>query len=108
MRLFAWTAWPSGLRRQLKALVRKGVGSNPTAVILFLWDMLLKPRASISEFEGVSLFCTGSQCSLAVERLLRKQKVAGSIPVVGSKCLPRKHYWYLTESIKLRSKCVPT
>ena len=25
-------AWPSGLRRQLKALVRKGVGSNPTAV----------------------------------------------------------------------------
>ena len=26
------TAWPSGLRRQLKALVRKGVGSNPTAV----------------------------------------------------------------------------
>ena len=26
-------AWPSGLRRQLKALVRKGVGSNPTAVI---------------------------------------------------------------------------
>ena len=28
------TAWPSGLRRQLKALVRKGVGSNPTAVIL--------------------------------------------------------------------------
>ena len=27
------TAWPSGLRRQLKALVRKGVGSNPTAVI---------------------------------------------------------------------------
>ena len=30
------TAWPSGLRRQLKALVRKGVGSNPTAVILLL------------------------------------------------------------------------
>ncbi|RMX62334.1 hypothetical protein DD238_008495 [Peronospora effusa] len=22
--------WPSGLRRQFKALVRKGVGSNPT------------------------------------------------------------------------------
>ena len=28
-------AWPSGLRRQLQALVRKGVGSNPTAVIYF-------------------------------------------------------------------------
>ena len=26
------TVWPSGLRRWLKALVRKGVGSNPTAV----------------------------------------------------------------------------
>ena len=29
------TVWPSGLRRQFKALVRKGVGSNPTAVIFF-------------------------------------------------------------------------
>ena len=27
------TVWPSGLRRWLKAPVRKGVGSNPTAVI---------------------------------------------------------------------------
>ena len=26
------TLWPSGLRRWLKAPVRKGVGSNPTAV----------------------------------------------------------------------------
>ena len=30
---FAKTVWPSGLRRWLKAPVRKGVGSNPTAVI---------------------------------------------------------------------------
>ena len=29
----AETAWPSGLRRCVKAAVRKGVGSNPTAVI---------------------------------------------------------------------------
>ena len=28
-----WTVWPSGLRRWLQAPVRKGVGSNPTAVI---------------------------------------------------------------------------
>ena len=28
------TVWPSGLRRWLKAPVRKGVGSNPTGVIL--------------------------------------------------------------------------
>ena len=27
------TLWPSGLRRWLKAPVRKGVGSNPTGVI---------------------------------------------------------------------------
>ena len=26
------TVWPSGLRRWLQAPVRKGVGSNPTAV----------------------------------------------------------------------------
>ena len=31
--------WPSGLRRQLKALVRKGVGSNPTSII-FLYFLL--------------------------------------------------------------------
>ena len=29
------TVWPSGLRRWLQAPVRKGVGSNPTAVIYF-------------------------------------------------------------------------
>ena len=30
----AKTLWPSGLRRWLKAPVRKGMGSNPTGVIL--------------------------------------------------------------------------
>ena len=30
------TVWPSGLRRWLQAPVRKGVGSNPTAVILHI------------------------------------------------------------------------
>ena len=33
--LYRKTMWPSGLRRQLQALVRKGVGSNPTVVITF-------------------------------------------------------------------------
>ena len=32
--LFGMTVWPSGLGRWLKAPVRKGVGSNPTAVTL--------------------------------------------------------------------------
>ena len=27
-----WTAWPSGLRCQIQALVRKGVGSNPIVI----------------------------------------------------------------------------
>ena len=31
--LYSKTVWPSGLRRWLQAPVRKGVGSNPTAVI---------------------------------------------------------------------------
>ncbi len=31
------TVWPSGLRRWLQAPVRKGVGSNPTAVTLRDW-----------------------------------------------------------------------
>ena len=30
--LRSMTVWPSGLRRWLQAPVRKGVGSNPTAV----------------------------------------------------------------------------
>ena len=33
------TVWPSGLRRWLQAPVRKGVGSNPTAVILFSFQV---------------------------------------------------------------------
>ena len=30
--LVSMTVWPGGLRRWLKAPLRKGVGSNPTAV----------------------------------------------------------------------------
>ena len=44
------TAWPSGLRRQLKALVRKGVGSNPTAVKFFsevVFVMALEYRVEV-------------------------------------------------------------
>ena len=40
---FAKTVWPSGLRRWLKAPVRKGVGSNPTAVIRALWQQVCGP-----------------------------------------------------------------
>ena len=37
------TVWPSGLRRWLQAPVRKGVGSNPTAVTLSGDDVWLSP-----------------------------------------------------------------
>ena len=40
---FGKTVWPSGLRRWLKAPVRKGVGSNPTAVIRALWQQVCGP-----------------------------------------------------------------
>ena len=44
------TVWPSGLRRWLQAPVRKGVGSNPTAVILCsaLWLLLLHPADTMA------------------------------------------------------------
>ena len=35
------TVWPSGLRRWLKAPVRKGVGSNPTAVNIIAGNLLM-------------------------------------------------------------------
>ena len=42
------TVWPSGLRRWLKAPVRKGVGSNPTAVILTLrWHQNVHIQGSL-------------------------------------------------------------
>lgn len=36
-------AWPSGLRRCVKAAVRKGVGSNPTAIKFFsiFWRLII-------------------------------------------------------------------
>ena len=41
------TVWPSGLRRWLKAPFRKGVGSNPTAVILQAPTALKRRMAKI-------------------------------------------------------------
>ena len=41
------TVWPSGLRRHVKAVVRKGVGSNPTAVTFFTSPFLFSWREKI-------------------------------------------------------------
>ena len=46
-KLQAMTVWPSGLRRWLQAPVRKGVGSNPTAVICSLFCALARPAIQI-------------------------------------------------------------
>ena len=53
--------WPSGLRRQLKALVRKGVGSNPTFIIIFskfvfvlIYQKIEIHAFNLSELAGVS------------------------------------------------------
>ena len=60
----ATTSWPSGLRRNVKAVVLIGVGSNPTDVKLF---MLLRRHANDSsthvgrtystEYEDHPSFC---------------------------------------------------
>ena len=42
------TVWPSGLRRWLQAPVRKGVGSNPTAVMLVSWGGLAHARLGLA------------------------------------------------------------
>ena len=76
------TAWPSGLRRQLKALVRKGVGSNPTAVILV--------RVSFFRFQkiGFNFKSEALQHHAAIAQLGERQtedlEVPGSIPGLGS------------------------
>ena len=45
--------WPSGLRRCVKAAVRKGVGSNPTAVIFAFFQSAL----------GEKCFYTINECA---------------------------------------------
>ena len=45
--------WPSGLRRQIKALVRKGVGSNPTFIkSLFFFAFAGCAHSSFGDGDG--------------------------------------------------------
>jgi hypothetical protein len=41
---FHQVRWPSGLRRQTKDLVRKGVGSNPTLITFFAFSVHSEAR----------------------------------------------------------------
>ena len=52
------TVWPSGLRRWLQAPVRKGVGSNPTAVMLHFYtfgEAQRGPPSAPLSFERLSV-----------------------------------------------------
>ena len=65
------TVWPSGLRRWLKAPVRKGVGSNPTAVIslahvLALWLTKRTGTARASCLLAIWWFCQRLLCGSSV------------------------------------------
>ncbi len=42
--------WPSGLRRQIQALFRKGVGSNPTFCIFYSYPSSIIPHISDLSF----------------------------------------------------------
>ena len=56
----AKTVWPSGLRRWLKAPVRKGVGSNPTAVISQRGACCLSCASQrANEARGPGTWCSG-------------------------------------------------
>ena len=57
------TAWPSGLRRWLQAPVRKGVGSNPTAVS----DLL---EFTYFDFKQLSLCFLFSKVAVSACKLL--------------------------------------
>ena len=77
------TVWPSGLRRWLQAPVRKGVGSNPTAVIVDA-----KPFASSS---ACGKYCVSGHTSYfpqskedANGRLVDGPQNAGLRPWVGN------------------------
>ena len=56
------TVWPSGLRRWLQAPVRKGVGSNPTAVISSEEVAARHPATHIFNVESICYTsCMGNQ-----------------------------------------------
>ncbi len=66
-RSVALTVWPSGLRRWLQAPLRKGVGSNPTAVIFIFWHPL---RTRITFHDSV--WGNWAQCAAVASTALYK------------------------------------
>ena len=91
--IYIRTALPSGLRRCLKAAIRKGVGSNPTAVILDVHSVLICYQKSCKREQVV---CINHHPSIAqlVEHLTVDQMVPGSIP--GRRIFDRLFGRYIT------------
>ena len=71
------TVWPSGLRRCVKAAVRKGVGSNPTAVT---FQSMPWPVYSMAQAYLAILGLFQPSIAQLVEHLTVDQMVPGSIP----------------------------
>ena len=73
--------WPSGLRRQLKALVRKGVGSNPTLIISFASTLFNYSSRSVNSIPHSLQFKTLSLCCIhefSISRSFVNQKSASN------------------------------
>ena len=79
--------WPSGLRRCVKAAVRKGVGSNPTAVILLPrhgGNRLANSVRQVVAGWPSGLSSVTARLAQSVERQALNLMVVGSIPTVGA------------------------
>ena len=76
------TVWPSGLRRCVKAAVRKGVGSNPTAVTFFAKSVrrLSAADARFAYYDASRSNIKYPSIAQLVEHLTVDQMVPGSIP----------------------------
>ena len=78
------TVWPSGLRRWLKAPVRKGVGSNPTAVTLsnlrtFCWEPFKSEVSVVFEIPGSGAGLQSSEsCVTSMTRHSHRRKILGA------------------------------
>ena len=54
-------AWPSGLRRQLQALVRKGVSSNLTAVTFAYLELICRVSICLSHVHRVLVYLIANE-----------------------------------------------
>ena len=75
------TVWPSGLRRWLKAPFRKGVGSNPTAVILMQYRVF--------DMQGVSVWAGSVLVGIGAMWSMWKGRICGGPGKWNCQVVPR-------------------